>query len=70
MIKTIKQRAEKMININILREQPEQVEAKLKERGYKINIEKFNMLEQERKSVQINAQELQELRNRIKKNRN
>lgn len=67
MIKTIKQRAEKMININILREQPEQVEAKLKERGYKINIEKFNMLEQERKSVQINAQELQELRNQVSK---
>ena len=56
-----------MININILREQPEQVEAKLKERGYKINIEKFNMLEQERKSVQINAQELQELRNQVSK---
>jgi seryl-tRNA synthetase len=67
LIKTIKQRAEKMININILREQPEQVEAKLKERGYKINIEKFNMLEQERKSVQINAQELQELRNQVSK---
>ena len=57
-----------MININILRDQPEQAKLKLKKRGYKLDIEIFEKLEQERKSVQVKAQELQEQRNQVSKN--
>jgi seryl-tRNA synthetase len=56
-----------MININILRDQPEQVQLELKKRGYKLNVEIFEKLEQERKSVQVKAQELQEQRNEVSK---
>ena len=56
-----------MININILRDQPEQAKLKLKKRGYKLDIEIFEKLEQERRSVQVKAQELQEQRNQASK---
>ena len=57
-----------MININVLRDQPEQAKLELKKRGYNLDIEKFEKLEQERKSVQVKAQELQEQRNQVSKN--
>ena len=56
-----------MININVLRDQPEQAKLELKKRGYNLDIEKFEKLEQERKSVQVKAQELQEQRNQVSK---
>jgi len=56
-----------MININILRDQPEQAKLELKKRGYKLDIEIFEKLEQERRSVQVKAQELQEQRNQASK---
>ena len=56
-----------MININVLRDKPEQAKLELKKRGYKLDIEKFEKLEQERKSVQVKAQELQEQRNQVSK---
>ena len=56
-----------MININILRDQPKQAQLELKKRGYKLNIKIFEKLEQERKSVQVKAQELQEQRNQVSK---
>jgi seryl-tRNA synthetase len=56
-----------MININILRDQTEQVRLALKKRGYTFNAEKFEKLEQQRKSMQVKAQELQEQRNQISK---
>ena len=68
MIKNIKKRTgKKMININVLRDQPEQAKLELKKRGYNLDIEKFEKLEQERKSVQVKAQELQEQRNQVSK---
>jgi len=68
LIKNIKKRNEKkMININILRDQPKQAQLELKKRGYKLNIKIFEKLEQERKSVQVKAQELQEQRNQVSK---
>ena len=54
-----------MININILRDQTEQVKLALKKRGYMLNAEKFEKLEQQRKSIQVKAQELQEQRNQV-----
>ena len=56
-----------MININVLRDQPEQAKLELKKRGYNLDIEKFEKLEQKRKSVQVKAQELQEQRNQVSK---
>jgi seryl-tRNA synthetase len=56
-----------MININVLRDKPEQAKLELKKRGYKLDIEKFKKLERERKSVQVKAQELQEQRNQVSK---
>ena len=56
-----------MININILRDQTEQVKLALKKRGYMLNAEKFEKLEQQRKSIQVKAQELQEQRNQVSK---
>jgi seryl-tRNA synthetase len=56
-----------MININVLRDQPEQAKLELKKRGYNLDIKKFEKLEQERKSVQVKAQELQEQRNQVSK---
>ena len=56
-----------MININILRDQTEQVSLALKKRGYTFNAEKFEKLEQQRKSMQVKAQELQEQRNQVSK---
>ena len=68
MIKNIKKRTgKKMININVLRDQPEQAKLELKKRGYNLDIEKFEKLEQKRKSVQVKAQELQEQRNQVSK---
>jgi seryl-tRNA synthetase len=68
LIKNIKKRTgKKMININVLRDQPEQAKLELKKRGYNLDIEKFEKLEQERKSVQVKAQELQEQRNQVSK---
>lgn len=56
-----------MIDINILRDQIKQVEVSLKRRGYILNVRLFENLEQERKSLQVKAQELQELRNHVSK---
>ena len=56
-----------MININALRDQTEQVKLALKKRGYTLNAEKFEKLEQQRKSIQVKAQELQEQRNQVSK---
>ena len=56
-----------MININTLRDQTEQVKLVLKKRGYTFNAEKFEKLEQQRKSIQVKAQELQEQRNQVSK---
>ena len=56
-----------MININTLRDQTEQVKLALGKRGYKLNAEKFEKLEQQRKSMQVKAQELQEQRNQVSK---
>jgi len=68
LIKNIKKRTgKKMININVLRDQPEQAKLELKKRGYNLDIEKFEKLEQKRKSVQVKAQELQEQRNQVSK---
>ena len=59
-----------MININSLRDNIEQVNLSLRRRGYILNVLKFEKLEQQRKSIQVKAQDLQEQKNQVsKKNR-
>ncbi|PIP81105.1 MAG: serine--tRNA ligase [Gammaproteobacteria bacterium CG22_combo_CG10-13_8_21_14_all_40_8] len=52
-----------MIDIKILRSDGEAVKANLLKRGYDFPLEKFNELEESRKSLQVSTQELQNERN-------
>ena len=56
-----------MININSLRDNIEQVNLSLRRRGYILNVLKFEKLEQQRKSIQVKAQDLQEQKNQVSK---
>lgn len=52
-----------MLDIKLLRSDIDTVAAKLKRRGYQLNVERFNQLEQKRKTIQVETQELQNERN-------
>ena len=52
-----------MLDPKLLRNEPEQVAALLKRRGYKLDISVLENLEQERKQAQLDAQSLQTERN-------
>lgn len=56
-----------MIDINLLRENIDQVVSQLESRGYEFNSKLFISLEDERKKLQIKTQELQETRNQLSK---
>jgi len=52
-----------MIDIQLLRDNPEWVAEKLKTRGFNFDVARFQSLENERKNLQIATQELQSKRN-------
>lgn len=56
-----------MIDINLLRNDIESIEKILKHRGFDLNVNFFNSLEDERKHIQIKTQELQQERNDLSK---
>ncbi len=56
-----------MLDINLLRKDVAAVAARLKTRGYEFDVDRFNALEAERKSVQTKTEELQARRNALSK---
>jgi len=56
-----------MIDINLLRNNIDEVESRLNSRGFKIDKKNFIDLENKRKNLQIKVQELQESRNDLSK---
>jgi len=56
-----------MIDINLLRNDIESLEKILKHRGFDLDVNYFNSLEEERKYIQIKTQELQQERNDLSK---
>jgi len=56
-----------MIDINLLRNDIESLEKILKHRGFDLDVNFFNLLEEERKYIQIKTQELQQERNDLSK---
>ncbi|RUR13655.1 serine--tRNA ligase [Legionella sp. km772] len=52
-----------MLDSQLLREDPQSVAAQLAKRGYKFDVEQFNALEEQRKSLQVETQALQNERN-------
>tara|TARA_B100000795_G_scaffold212744_1_gene166399 strand:+ start:19 stop:1299 length:1281 start_codon:yes stop_codon:yes gene_type:complete len=57
-----------MIDINLLREDSKEVAKLLKQRGFDLDILKYESLEKDRKVIQVKAQELQGQRNQFSKN--
>jgi len=57
-----------MIDINLLREDSKAIARLLKERGFDLDIEKYESLEKDRKVIQVKTQELQGQRNQFSKN--
>ena len=56
-----------MLDINLLRKDVAAVAVRLKTRGYEFDVDRFNALEAERKSLQIKTEELQKRRNELSK---
>ena len=56
-----------MIDLNVLRENTDQVKKSLKNRGYELDVDFFHQLEQQRKDIQIKTQEIQQERNNLSK---
>ena len=56
-----------MIDINLLRNDIESLKKILKQRGFDLDVNFFNLLEEERKYIQIKTQELQQERNDLSK---
>ena len=57
-----------MIDINLLREDSKAIANLLKERGFDLDIKKYESLEKNRKVIQVKTQELQGQRNQFSKN--
>ena len=57
-----------MIDINLLREDSKAIASLLKQRGFDLDIKKYESLEKERKVIQVKTQELQGQRNQFSKN--
>ena len=57
-----------MIDINLLREDSKVIANLLKERGFDLDIKKYESLEKDRKVIQVKTQELQGQRNQFSKN--
>ncbi len=54
-----------MLDIQYLRNHPDQVAERLATRGYRFPLDEFRILEEERKRIQVNTQSLQAHRNRV-----
>ena len=57
-----------MIDINLLREDSNAIATLLKERGFDLDIKKYESLEKDRKVIQVKTRELQGQRNQFSKN--
>ena len=56
-----------MIDLNVLRDNTDQVKKSLKNRGYELDVDFFHQLEQQRKDIQIKTQDIQQERNSLSK---
>lgn len=57
-----------MLDAKIIRANPEEIAIKLKKKGYQLDINRFNQLEEQRKAIQTKTEELQSERNTRSKN--
>ena len=58
-----------MLDIQLLRKDTTAVAERLKTRGFDFDVDGFNALESQRKTIQMRTEELQSQRNKIKKTR-
>ncbi len=56
-----------MLDIKALRADPEAIAAQLKKKGYELDVAKFSSLEERRKAIQIETEQLQQSRNSVSK---
>ena len=56
-----------MIDLNVLRENTDQVKKSLKNRGFELDVDFFHQLEHQRKDIQIKTQDIQQERNSLSK---
>lgn len=56
-----------MIDLNVLRDNTDQVKKSLKNRGFELDVDFFQQLEQQRKDIQIKTQDIQQERNSLSK---
>ncbi|MCV2401301.1 serine--tRNA ligase [Marinomonas sp. C2222] len=56
-----------MLDIKALRADPEAVAAQLKKKGYELDVATFSSLEERRKAIQIDTEQLQQSRNSVSK---
>ncbi|MHA1568113.1 MAG: serine--tRNA ligase [Alphaproteobacteria bacterium] len=56
-----------MLDPKLLRTDPEAVAAQLRRRGFELDVDRFNALEEQRKALQVRVQELQKERNQKSK---
>lgn len=59
--------ANKMLDVQLLRDDIETVAKRLATRGYKLDVTRFNTLEQQRKALQVQTQDIQSKRNTLSK---
>ncbi|MBJ7553044.1 serine--tRNA ligase [Marinomonas spartinae] len=56
-----------MLDIKALRADPEAIAAQLKKKGYELDVAHFSSLEERRKSIQVETEQLQQSRNSVSK---
>ena len=56
-----------MLDIQLLRKETDSVAARLKSRGFELDVATFNELEAQRKAIQVRTEELQSQRNKLSK---
>ena len=56
-----------MIDLNVLRDNTDEVKKSLKNRGFELDVDFFYQLEQQRKDIQIKTQDIQQERNSLSK---
>ena len=56
-----------MIDLNVLRDNTDQVKKSLKNRGFELDVDFFHQLEHQRKDIQIKTQDIQQERNSLSK---
>jgi len=56
-----------MLDIKALRADPEAIAAQLKKKGYELDVARFSSLEERRKAIQVETEQLQQSRNAVSK---